>query len=151
MLLSSVYRVHWLRAYARHERWKEEMDIVRNEMTWTVNSFRHNALLWARHAETSFAKKLPGHRYYASRQWAFWENIADNALQSFQRALVLSGEYPEIVLANVRGPGAGPNYPAGPNLGDTAGPRQSPLPNPRASEASVSPDNAEGSSDAVVT
>lgn len=150
MRLSLVYRVHWLRAYARHERWKEEMDITRNEMTWTVNSFRHKAKVWAGYADSS-ARQSPGHRYYADRQCAFWEHLADNALQSFQRALASSGERPETVLINARPTGGGArNETHGPPCEDSV-PREDPKPDPRETEPVYCTNTSTPPSRSVVT
>ena len=38
----TVYRVNWLRAKARFDRWDEEDEIVRSEMRWTLLYFEHH-------------------------------------------------------------------------------------------------------------
>ncbi|KAG1843164.1 hypothetical protein DFJ58DRAFT_665500 [Suillus subalutaceus] len=43
---SEVYRVHWLRAKALRDRWKEEMMLVQLEMDWTCNFFLWKATQW---------------------------------------------------------------------------------------------------------
>ncbi|KAG1828050.1 hypothetical protein DFJ58DRAFT_672439, partial [Suillus subalutaceus] len=40
------YRVHWLRAKALRDRWKEEMMLVQLEMDWTCNFFLWKATQW---------------------------------------------------------------------------------------------------------
>lgn len=83
-----VYRVHWLRARARHERWKEEWDVTSHEMGWTVNFLAHKASMWKRWAHKAHRDGRPGHECYAKRQEAFWLSMKDNAIQSFQRAIL---------------------------------------------------------------
>lgn len=86
--LPSVYRVHWLRAHARHERWKEEWELTSHEMGWTVNFFAHKASTWHRWAEKARFDLRFGHECYALKQRAFWLSMKDNALTFFQRAIL---------------------------------------------------------------
>src|SRR6202011_939983 len=41
-----VYRVHWLKAKARRDRWAEEKTILLNEMEWVLAFFRTQAKRW---------------------------------------------------------------------------------------------------------
>jgi hypothetical protein len=43
-----VYRVHWLKAKARRDRWAEEVTLLVNEMDWTLGFFEHRASEWHR-------------------------------------------------------------------------------------------------------
>jgi hypothetical protein len=73
-----VYRVNWLRAKARKERWEEEMVLVMSEMDWTANSFHHHEKIWKQRAEEA---KGPGHIAYAWKQnstWGRWAKIAED-------------------------------------------------------------------------
>jgi hypothetical protein len=36
-----VYRVNWLKAKARWNRWEEELSLVQHEMGWTIGWFKH--------------------------------------------------------------------------------------------------------------
>ena len=38
---SEVYRVNWLQAKARFDRWQEEVQLVMNEMSCLITQFRH--------------------------------------------------------------------------------------------------------------
>ena len=38
---SEVYRVSWLKAKARYDRWNEEFQMVQAEMFWTTLWFKH--------------------------------------------------------------------------------------------------------------
>jgi hypothetical protein len=42
----TVNRVHWLRAKAQFERWKEEQDSIHNEAEWVPVYFHAKAKLW---------------------------------------------------------------------------------------------------------
>lgn len=44
---TSVYRIHWLKAKARRDRWEEEEKLIPEEMGWTVNFFRGQAAWWS--------------------------------------------------------------------------------------------------------
>lgn len=93
-----VYRVHWLRAFARAERWKEEMTLTAHEMTWTLASFGHRADRWKAYSSSSKIAGKFGHQYYANRQESFWRGMAVSATQSFQRAVAAAGGDPKTVL-----------------------------------------------------
>jgi hypothetical protein len=43
-----VYRVHWLKAKARRDRWAEEATLLVHEMDWIVAFFEHRASEWRR-------------------------------------------------------------------------------------------------------
>lgn len=51
MALSTVYRVHWLKAKARRNRWNEEFILLSSEMDWTVLYYRYQASRWQRLAD----------------------------------------------------------------------------------------------------
>ena len=42
----AVYRVHWLKAKARRDRWLEERTLLSNEMDWAVAFFKTQATSW---------------------------------------------------------------------------------------------------------
>lgn len=71
----SVYRVNWLRAKSRRDRWAEEQVLLRSELSWTFNFFRNRADLWRRRATDSRA----GHRCHALRQAKTWDRFATYA------------------------------------------------------------------------
>ena len=71
-LANEVYRVNFLRAKARHDRWDEELQLVRREMHWSIRYFVHQRQVWAGRAEVSTKE---GHRAYAYKQAAMWENF----------------------------------------------------------------------------
>ena len=75
-----VYRVNWLRAKARKERWEEEMELVAREMDWTVNCFEHYEAIWKGRAE---AAESAGKGAYAWKQGSMWERWAKMARDRF--------------------------------------------------------------------
>src|SRR5882762_8397003 len=54
----AVYRVHWLKAKSRRDRWREEELLLTSEMEWTELFFRHRASRWKNLAAKSSAIAL---------------------------------------------------------------------------------------------
>ncbi|KAG1887376.1 hypothetical protein F4604DRAFT_1571084, partial [Suillus subluteus] len=81
-----VYRVNWLKAKARWQRWEEELSLVRYEMGWTVSWFRYKKEGWERrfHKATKH-----GHRAYAQRQVLLWERFLLDAENSFKDKMII--------------------------------------------------------------
>ena len=79
----SVYRVNWLRAKCRRDRWAEELTLVRSEMEWTRLFHTHRIKLWESRAIVA-ASDSPSLQYYAHRQawtWTLLRTQAENALK----------------------------------------------------------------------
>lgn len=123
-VLSLVYRVHWLRAYARAQRWQEEMTLTSNEMSWTLASFEHRARRWREYSDSSKLAGKFGHEYYANRQESTWKTFAENATQSFQRAVAAAGGDPNTIRPNRSISDAIPEHTdlVGPVMSNTASP-----------------------------
>lgn len=68
-----VYRVNWLRAKARQDRWSEELQIVRHEMKWTILWFQHQIKEWKDRLKRSVQENEKGHIAYAEKQVAMWK------------------------------------------------------------------------------
>jgi hypothetical protein len=98
----SVYRVHWLKAKARRDRWAEERTVLANEMDWIVAFFKTQEALWtnrivrnsshsmlngsgdAMPEESSQRRPITqGHQCYALRQQKMWLIFADWAANEF--------------------------------------------------------------------
>ena len=62
-----VYRVNWLRAKARYDRWGEEIKTLKDEMIWTLLFFNFQRKEWEKRATMT---KQGGHKAYALRQAA---------------------------------------------------------------------------------
>lgn len=80
---NSVYRVHWLRAHARHERWAEELSITSHEMVWIQRYFTYRAECWMGRAAEVNSGSFPGAAAYARRQAASWVKIAATSAKLF--------------------------------------------------------------------
>ncbi|KAG1867501.1 hypothetical protein C8R48DRAFT_747361 [Suillus tomentosus] len=78
------YRVHWLRAKALRDRWREEMLLVKLEMDWTCKFFLWKTTIWGEHMQESLEKRLPGHGCYAGRQSHMYSLLAQDAQAAFQ-------------------------------------------------------------------
>jgi hypothetical protein len=70
-----VYRVNWLRAKARYDRWDEELTLVKSEMTWTLLFFDWHRKKWEERAVVSEMKGQRGEEAYAFKQAAMWEKF----------------------------------------------------------------------------
>lgn len=81
VLLYLVQRVHWLRARAQLNRWREEKMLVGYEMQWTVRYFHHQCAMWKSRAILS--PESTGASAYASRQSAMWYRRACSAEKEF--------------------------------------------------------------------
>jgi hypothetical protein len=84
---SKVHRVSWLKARARYERWKEELEIVEHEMVWIILWFKHYEQEWERRRKT-YPKS--GLQAYAAKQKDVWERFRKRAEESFEKYITLS-------------------------------------------------------------
>jgi hypothetical protein len=80
----TVYRINWLRAKARFDRWDEELITVCHEMKWTVMWFGHQAGEWRRRAEQSQLIGKQGLQAYAEKQVVMWETFREEAVKGFR-------------------------------------------------------------------
>jgi len=76
-----------LKARARLERWKEELEIVKREMFWTTLWFKHQEEEWLRRYKT-YPK--PGLRAYSAKQKDIWRRFRENAEERFGKYITLS-------------------------------------------------------------
>ena len=81
LLFALVYRVNFLRAKARYDRWEEELKIVRHEMKWCVLYFQHHRDVWKVRTEESGTKE--GHKAYAYKQMVMWEKFMQEGQHRF--------------------------------------------------------------------
>jgi hypothetical protein len=85
----AVYRVNWLRAKARFNRWEEESEMVKNEMTWTVLWFENQRKRWQDRAEKSMERQQSGHACYAWKQVEMWKVFRREAESTFGSDMVI--------------------------------------------------------------
>jgi hypothetical protein len=76
-----------MRAKARHQRWKEEITILENEMIWTMLWFQHQIQLWEERKTLAAEFLSDGHKVYAAKQIWDWKTFWDDARCSFQSVL----------------------------------------------------------------
>ncbi|KLO06806.1 hypothetical protein SCHPADRAFT_837495, partial [Schizopora paradoxa] len=82
--MKEFYRVNWLRAKARHARWREEKEIVLAEMQNTLRWFEHRCSTWEDRMESAIANGEPGHAAYARKQIALCHRLRSNAVTAFR-------------------------------------------------------------------
>ncbi|KAI9434832.1 hypothetical protein H4582DRAFT_2080497 [Lactarius indigo] len=75
-------RVHWLRAKAQLERWKEEQHSIHNEAIWIPAYFHSKAECWKAWMDMASHAQLPGHGAYASRQAHAWEELSRSSIKA---------------------------------------------------------------------
>ncbi|KIK24178.1 hypothetical protein PISMIDRAFT_62507, partial [Pisolithus microcarpus 441] len=80
-LMEEFYRINWLKARARRDRWKEEVSLVRHEMLWTVLWFEYHKNMWEERALQSME---PGKEAYAKKQMGLWSDFANKARLMFK-------------------------------------------------------------------
>ena len=86
-----VYRISWLRAKARKDRWEEEVCLLQSEIGWASNFFKFKADEWRR---LSAASDSEGKRCYALAQEEVWSLLqAEASEQSDLVEKILLFEY----------------------------------------------------------
>ncbi|KAG2035934.1 hypothetical protein BDR03DRAFT_867156, partial [Suillus americanus] len=84
--MDEFYRVNWLKAKARWQRWEEELSLVRHEMGWTVSWFKYKKEEWEQRLHKATKH---GHQAYAQWQVLLWERFLLNAQNSFKDNMVI--------------------------------------------------------------
>jgi hypothetical protein len=82
--------VHWLRAKAQFERWKEEKNSIHNEAVWIPGYFHAKAECWQIWMDLAASKGLPGHVSYASGQAHAWEEMCRSSRKALLSITSLS-------------------------------------------------------------
>ncbi|KAI6029195.1 hypothetical protein BKA83DRAFT_4489157 [Pisolithus microcarpus] len=80
-LMEEFYRINWLKARARRDRWKEEVSLVRHEMLWTGLWFEYHKNMWE---ERALQLTEPGKEAYAKKQMRLWSDFTNKARLMFQ-------------------------------------------------------------------
>ena len=78
-----VYRVNWLTAKARVDRWQEEQILVKHEMQWTILWFQNQANIWMERSEREDGFLPIGHKAYAAKQQKLWSAFQRKSLEQF--------------------------------------------------------------------
>jgi hypothetical protein len=93
LLTHTVNRVHWIRARAQNNRWKEEYTLVRYEMQWTVRYYLNHARMWKDRAQSAQGVGDAGATAYAMRKAATWTEFAASAEDQF---IVVNSSYKHL-------------------------------------------------------
>ncbi|KAI6041972.1 hypothetical protein EDC04DRAFT_2601277 [Pisolithus marmoratus] len=94
-----VYRINWLKARARRDRWKEEVSLVRHEMLWTGLWLEYHKKMWEKRA---LQLTEPGKEGYAKKQMGLWSDFASKARLMFHGLggrTGVNGKYVQTKLA----------------------------------------------------
>ncbi|KAF9529987.1 hypothetical protein CPB83DRAFT_892920 [Crepidotus variabilis] len=75
--LDEFYRLHFLRARARLNRWVEEIKLTKYELRWTIMFFSAKAREWRSYH--NIAGLSAGHASFAAKQVAFWNSLGKAA------------------------------------------------------------------------
>ena len=90
---STVYRVNWLRAKCRSDRWSEEVILAKSELEWTRLFFKRRAEVWDDRSK-SVALLDPELQYYGRRQattWRLLQSKVENAIKETSAKPQLEG------------------------------------------------------------
>ena len=88
MLIDEIVdRVHWLRAKAQFERWREEQDSIHNEAVWVPAYFHAKAELWSEWRTFAIQEQLLGHATYALRQAYAWEELSRSSTNALSHII----------------------------------------------------------------
>ncbi|KAG1847220.1 hypothetical protein F4604DRAFT_1594685 [Suillus subluteus] len=85
--MNEFYRVNWLKAKARYDRWSKELKLVQHEMFWTISWFRTQEERWRVRADESIKN---GNRAYAERQASMWAEFSAQGLKNFEGKLLIT-------------------------------------------------------------
>ncbi|KAG1732337.1 hypothetical protein EDB19DRAFT_1640236, partial [Suillus lakei] len=86
--MTEFYQVNWLRTKALRDRWNEEVMLVKHEMQWSINFFKHRAKQWLGHMRNATSAGLTGHTCYAAQQSHIYDQLAAHAEDSFHKMIV---------------------------------------------------------------
>ena len=83
----TVYHVHWLKAKAQQDCWKEEVELLHHEMDFCVNFMKHMERLWKAWTSEEQGDSLTniGLYCYALRQVDMWRCMASQAQHEFDK------------------------------------------------------------------
>jgi hypothetical protein len=70
-----------LRAKSRYDRWDEDLDQLRHEMSWTLLFFEFQRLSWEGRGATSEGIGEKGHQAYALKQADMWGRFASEGMK----------------------------------------------------------------------
>ncbi|KAG8792106.1 hypothetical protein FRC12_007158 [Ceratobasidium sp. 428] len=75
-------KTEWFRSREQYKRWKEQLFLLKREMTMTIRTFRKWEEVWKWKAQSCHS--TPGMRGYAFKQSRFYGELAARALRAFR-------------------------------------------------------------------
>ncbi|KAJ7635987.1 hypothetical protein DFH06DRAFT_1002998, partial [Mycena polygramma] len=95
--VQNALRIEWSKAYARTNRWKEELRLVEAEYARVLESSEHEAQRWERRARAVPIGVLPvlevqGAIFFATRQAAMFRDIASRAVVTWTEVKIPRGK-----------------------------------------------------------
>ena len=88
MYTLSVYRVNYLKAKARRNRWEEERMILKKEQVWTVSFFERQVHIWEARGESATQVggwNSEGLTAYSKKQMKMWLRLKLHAEEEFSK------------------------------------------------------------------
>ncbi|KAG2048430.1 hypothetical protein BDR06DRAFT_895550 [Suillus hirtellus] len=85
--MTEFYQVNWLRTKALCDHWNEEVILVKHEMQWMINFFKHKAKQWLAHMDNAALNEMTGHACYAARQSQIYHDLARHAADLFGKLI----------------------------------------------------------------
>jgi hypothetical protein len=71
------------------DRWVEELELIKNEMQWTILWFQYQAKLWRERSEREVGILPIGHKAYALKQTKLWNAFQRKCSERFELYLSL--------------------------------------------------------------
>ncbi|KIK72605.1 hypothetical protein PAXRUDRAFT_45770, partial [Paxillus rubicundulus Ve08.2h10] len=75
--MSEFHRINWLCAKAVQDQWKEEVELIKSEVWWTINFFDSKSRQWEKLGMQSWEWGAVGHAVYATREAAIYATLRD--------------------------------------------------------------------------
>jgi hypothetical protein len=87
----SVYRVNYLKAKARRDRWEEERMILKKERVWTISFFERQVHIWEARGESATQAEgwnSEGLNAYSKKQMKMWLHLKSHAEEEFGKVVL---------------------------------------------------------------
>lgn len=81
-----VYRINYLRAKARRDRWEEEMMLLKKEVTWSLAWFTYQADWWKDKGESDESQLSTGQQAFCRKMTAKWRDFRRRGVQAIQQS-----------------------------------------------------------------
>ncbi|KAG9221999.1 hypothetical protein CCMSSC00406_0009207 [Pleurotus cornucopiae] len=85
-MMKEFYQINYLRAKARHDRWEEEMMLLKKEVTWTLAWFTYQADWWKVKGESDERQLSTGQQAFCRKMTAKWRDFRRRGVQAIQQS-----------------------------------------------------------------